>query len=407
MKSKKSLFISTIVMVLVLVLALSTATYAWFAMQETVALNGLSINTTAAGGWEIAVWDRDSELSPYWSGTLSIDGEAWSGTQNTLSGSLDFSATATAFASMKGVTGNGVNMWVTDTADPEPAVAGVDKGIVADSQGFPYKLKAATANADFFTVDLALRNADAGTKDLALLNAGTTLTAVVTSLASTEAMAASARIAIFVLKTNGDIDTAKSDKGAVLVWEPFTSVFLDGVGNKQFGTTQYAIAGKLTAAGIAHNEASYLTQATGGYAITEDVSIVEGKTYYTRSGDDPEDYVYTPVVSPVVEDMNTYYEWTGTIIMPYSGGSVQTQVNKVESLKVTYATAYLRTTGIEGGTGGDTDVLGKDVLIAEDVEGFGYVYIRVVVWFEGQDYECLSASTGGGLQAAFTFGTPA
>ncbi|HPD02853.1 MAG TPA: hypothetical protein PK245_05800, partial [Clostridia bacterium] len=209
MKSKKSLFISTIVMVLVLVLALSTATYAWFAMQETVALNGLSINTTAAGGWEIAVWDRDSELSPYWSGTLSIDGEAWSGTQNTLSGSLDFSATATAFASMKGVTGNGVNMWVTDTADPEPAVAGVDKGIVADSQGFPYALKAATANADFFTVDLALRNADAGTKDLALLNAGTTLTAVVTSLDSTEAMAASARIAIFVLNTNGDIDTTK------------------------------------------------------------------------------------------------------------------------------------------------------------------------------------------------------
>lgn len=406
MKSKKSLFISTIVMVLVLVLALSTATYAWFAMQETVALNGLSINTTAAGGWEIAVWDRDSELSPYWSGTLSIDGTTWSGTQNTLSGSLDFSATATAFASMKGVTGNGVDMWVTDTTDLDPAVPGVDKGIVADSQGFPYALKAATANADFFTVDLALRNADAGTKDLALLNAGTTLTAVVTSLASTEAMAASARIAIFVLDTSGDIDTDAGDEGAVLVWEPFTSVFLDGVGNKQFGTTQYAIAGKLTAAGIAHNEASYLTQATGGYTSTSDVSIVAGKTYYTRSGDDP-DYVYTPVVSPVVEDISTYYEWTGTIIMPYSGGSVQTQVNKVESLKVTYATAYRATTGTQVGGSGDTDVLGANIPIANGVAGFGYVYIRVVVWFEGQDYECLAASTGGGLQAAFTFGTPA
>lgn len=361
MKSKKSLFISTIVMVLVLVLALSTATYAWFAMQETVALNGLSINTTAAGGWEIAVWDLDNATSPYWSGTLSIDGTTWSGTQNTLSGSLDFSATATAFASMKGVTGNGVDMWVTDTADLEPAVPGVDKGIVADSQGFPYKLKAATANADFFTVDLALRNADAGTKDLVLLNAGTTLTAVVTSLASTEAMAASARIAIFVLDTDGDIDTSAGDDGAVLVWEPFTSVFLDGAGNKQFNTTQYTIAGKLTAAGIAHNNPTYLKPlAEGGTAVS----------------------------------------------MAYASGTVTTEVEKVESLSATYTT-YRATTGTEVGGGGDTDGLGADVLIAEDVAGFGYVYIRVVVWFEGQDYECLAASTGGGLQAAFTFGTPA
>jgi hypothetical protein len=360
MKSKKSLFISTIVMVLVLVLALSTATYAWFAMQETVALNGLSINTTAAGGWEIAVWDLENTTSPYWSGTLSIDGTTWSGTQNTLSGSLDFSATATAFASMKGVTGNGVDMWVTDPADLEPAVPGVDKGIVADSQGFPYALKAATANADFFTVDLALRNADAGTKDLALLNAGTTLTAVVTSLASTEAMAASARIAIFVLDESGVIDTDAGDDGAVLVWEPFTSVFLDGAGNKDFGTEQYTIAGKLTAAGIKHNNPTYLKPHDTGTAVS----------------------------------------------MAYASGTVTTEVEMVESLSATYTT-YRPTTGTDVGAGGDTDVLGADILIAEDVAGFGYVYIRVVVWFEGQDYECLAASTGGGLQAAFTFGTPA
>jgi hypothetical protein len=358
MKSKKSLFISTIVMVLVLVLALSTATYAWFAMQETVALNGLSINTTAAGGWEIAVWDPDDETSPYWSGTLSIDGETWSGTENTLSGSLDFSATTTAFASMKGVTGNGVDMWVTDTDDLDPAVNGVDKGIVADSQGFPYALKAATANEDFFTVDLALRNADSSTKNLALLNAGTTLTALVTSLASTEAMAASARIAIFVLNASGNIDTSAGDDGAVLVWEPFTSVFLDGVGNKQDGTTQYQIAAKLTTAGIAHNDPTYLQPLDEGPAVS----------------------------------------------MAYASGTVTTNVEMVESLSDTYNT-YRATAGTIVGAGGDTDVLGADVLIAQNVAGFGYVYIRVVVWFEGQDYECLAASTGGGLQAAFTFGT--
>jgi len=43
------------------------------------------------------------------------------------------------------------------------------------------------------------------------------------------------------------------------------------------------------------------------YALTEDESIVEGKTYYTRSGGS-EPYTYTEVASPDVEDIATYYE---------------------------------------------------------------------------------------------------
>lgn len=45
------------------------------------------------------------------------------------------------------------------------------------------------------------------------------------------------------------------------------------------------------------------------YAKTSDVAIVEGKTYYTRSGSSGS-YVYTPVANPVVADIGSYYEVT-------------------------------------------------------------------------------------------------
>ena len=47
------------------------------------------------------------------------------------------------------------------------------------------------------------------------------------------------------------------------------------------------------------------------YAKTSDVALVDGKTYYTRSGSSP-NYVYTPVASPDVSDIGTYYEVTAT-----------------------------------------------------------------------------------------------
>lgn len=42
------------------------------------------------------------------------------------------------------------------------------------------------------------------------------------------------------------------------------------------------------------------------YAITTDVALATGKTYYTRSATTP--YVYTAVASPDVDDILTYYE---------------------------------------------------------------------------------------------------
>ena len=46
------------------------------------------------------------------------------------------------------------------------------------------------------------------------------------------------------------------------------------------------------------------------YALTSDVALASGKTYYTRtgSGTTASPYVYTAVASPDVTDIATYYE---------------------------------------------------------------------------------------------------
>lgn len=47
------------------------------------------------------------------------------------------------------------------------------------------------------------------------------------------------------------------------------------------------------------------------YGKTSDVALVDGKTYYTRSGSSGS-YVYTPVASPDVSDIGNYYEVTAS-----------------------------------------------------------------------------------------------
>lgn len=50
----------------------------------------------------------------------------------------------------------------------------------------------------------------------------------------------------------------------------------------------------------------------GEYELTEDQAVVDGKTYYTRSGSGTEDdpYVYAVVANPVTADIANYYEFT-------------------------------------------------------------------------------------------------
>ena len=48
------------------------------------------------------------------------------------------------------------------------------------------------------------------------------------------------------------------------------------------------------------------SRAEGTYQLTEDTSVVSGKTYYTKSGEQ-----YTPVSSPASGSLSSYYELVG------------------------------------------------------------------------------------------------
>ena len=48
------------------------------------------------------------------------------------------------------------------------------------------------------------------------------------------------------------------------------------------------------------------SRAEGSYQLTEDTSVVSGKTYYTKSGEQ-----YTPVSSPASGSLSSYYELVG------------------------------------------------------------------------------------------------
>lgn len=51
------------------------------------------------------------------------------------------------------------------------------------------------------------------------------------------------------------------------------------------------------------------TMSGAAYALTSDMAVVSGKTYYTRSGTSP-NYTYTKVANPTTSAINTYYEMT-------------------------------------------------------------------------------------------------
>lgn len=53
------------------------------------------------------------------------------------------------------------------------------------------------------------------------------------------------------------------------------------------------------------------------YELTSDVAIDSSKTYYTRSGSEGS-YVYTPVTTPDVDDIATYYEMTAEAYTAYT-----------------------------------------------------------------------------------------
>ena len=112
-----------------------------------------------------------------------------------------------------------------------------------------------------------------------------------------------------------DFISSENPEEEIDSYQPALSQSLTMFDNEDDFKTIFDMAFKLPTGGDAHRNvllAFYASkQDVNTYALTEDEDIVEGKTYYTRSGTSP-DYVYTPVQSPVKASLGTYYEVTAT-----------------------------------------------------------------------------------------------
>ena len=148
----------------------------------------------------------------------------------------------------------------------------------------------------------AIYSANAGTKTAGVLSTGadvlTALQAAVAALDDAEVPAESRHLFITsnLLIMAQNVDTNKSKE----ILATFASI--NKVPTGRFMTKIALLDGS-----TAGETAGGYTVAATTYKLTTDVSLVDGKTYYTRSGSSP-NYVYTAVASPDVSDIATYYE---------------------------------------------------------------------------------------------------
>lgn len=111
---------------------------------------------------------------------------------------------------------------------------------------------------------------------------------------------------------------------------------------KSHGITANTVENLMFSAGAIYKNLIY----DGDYALTEDTTITAQKIYYTRTGDTP-NFVYTAVVTPVVEDIATYYErtnehWTGTVLGATNGGITTNIAPSYTDVEIDGATVVVR-----------------------------------------------------------------
>ena len=101
------------------------------------------------------------------------------------------------------------------------------------------------------------------------------------------------------------------------------------------------------------------------YTLTADTDIVPGKTYYTRSGSDP-NFTYTEVATPVKANLSTYYEKTAT---KFAGKYFQGYLTELEKTSNAEDMVELSLTfGINGtGKAGNVTITAAQQAIADYV----------------------------------------
>lgn len=114
------------------------------------------------------------------------------------------------------------------------------------------------------------------------------------------------------------------------------------------------------------------------YAATADTDIVEGKTYYTRtgSGTAQSPYVYTEVENPVKASLNTYYEMIGN---QYPGMYYQGYLTSFEKSSPADGNVECTLEFAINGKGASGDV----TVTAENEEAAAYAFVDTTIQSAG------------------------
>ncbi len=441
---KKGLIVSSIVMVVVLIASLTTATFAWFSASSSAKIENLQINTVTAAGLQIGTYNYTGGAGNYYSGAVSLnDAHKWTGDVQTVGNIVSFDQNAPGLKEgFYGASGNGLTMFAAAVqADVIPADAAVggttpvttgdriygQKGTAAkelvtgvasltdtagewigaaggnisvenitalkqtdkydniyvsnsttakenaagavDATGKPVKLLTATENVSYFAVDLAVKLTAEQTAD----NAALILKQF--DITGTQYMAAASRVALFAYKANGAtnagegvgadtpgtnyIDTALTKDNAVFVVEPYASTHYSG------GWTS---ANDIQAAG--RDKTEYLTaygagDATAGYAYPTTASRSTLNTEYGTK----------------------FYQNKSTL----TGTPAKIQIGDIEA-----------------GATGAAKAAGGKIKVGSFTAGQQVVFLRLVVWFEGEDKECTSSfANNTGIRIDIEFGSAA
>ncbi len=258
---KKGLIISTVVMVVVLIAALTTTTFAWFSTTASATIDDLEINTKAATGLDMSIYEiqassAGSAITTPLSGNVTWSTSKWTGDQSQWGASVAFDELPEYMAA----SGDGLKMFKLGKED---AVS--NSGAVATGTS----VVAAAANTDYFEVNLALRNTTEEAKEIVIKNISVKVKTV-EGKDITAGMAASLRIALFAKTTmpTTEANFASTDLKAVFL--PFGDMtFQDGAWNQ---------------ASLSNDATTYLTAIADDYSSVsksesgfEDYTVGNGK----------------------------------------------------------------------------------------------------------------------------------
>lgn len=431
MKSKKTLFISTIVMVLVLVLSLSTATYAWFASSAEVTINDILMTTASTEGFLIGrvtgltgdVFTIESGID---GGTTGLGSDY---SYSNISGGEYWNHTTTS-ASLYGVSGNGITMFKASTEGLNGAT--------------PFSLIAATKNTDYYYATFIIQNTKPAAANVALLT--TSAIGANANGAGSSAIASATRVCMFGARQGGvgvvKVDTSIGTTGYTY-YDTYANAVAGGTdgsnGTEYAAGYQYCRIAAMTAQEAYGQVTTYLDDDTAKY--TNKLAWAPYYQYAYAGGvlNSTSTDVATQQVDYVAPTNTTYYGQKSKIGTAYTQDSYASYFTRTGSYGNYTFTACTSNTQIDTDSDGDIDIdcyqvlsntygyvkgttglhddysdtfvatsagtLANAISIGTSVPATGYAFVTIVIWFEGEDTECINAYAGGGITSDFVFGT--